>query len=178
MNAEACTQLPSNATPCSRVRTASTIWLTGPEEPTPSARSVAIAPATAGVAIDVPLMYCIVPPSGDGQAVPPAPVITDEQIDWPAAITSTWGPSFENAVVPPVWSSTAPTAIAVEMHAGDDTPVPHPSLPAAIAVAMPTDRNWSMYGFSGSSSHAPAWNTLSPRLMFTDARPVNVARLL
>ena len=133
-----------------------------------------MAPATAGVAIDVPLMYCIVPPFGDEHAVPPAPVITDEQIDWPAAITSTWGPAFENGVESPFWSSTAPTAIAVEMHAGDDTPFPHPSFPAAITVAMPTDRSWSMYGFNGSSSHAPEWKTLSPRLRLTEARPVKV----
>jgi len=42
----------------------------------------------------------------------------------------------------------APTLIADEMHAGADTRFEFPSLPAAMTVAIPTDRSVSMAVFS------------------------------
>jgi hypothetical protein len=72
----------------------------------------------------------------------------------------------------------APTAIAVEIHAGADTPVDLLSFPAAITIDIPTPASRSTRGFRGSESQEPVWREPSPRLRFTDESPGKVALLL
>jgi hypothetical protein len=62
----------------------------------------------------------------------------------------------------------APTLIAEDMHPGELSAFLIPSLPAAIVVAMPTDRRLSMMNFSGSESQAEV-NRPPPRLRFAAA---------
>ena len=47
---------------------------------------------------------------------------------------------------------TAPTLTAEEMHPGELSAFVNPSLPAAMAVAIPTDRRLSIMVFVGSPS--------------------------
>jgi hypothetical protein len=62
----------------------------------------------------------------------------------------------------------APTLIAVEMHAGAERALVAPLLPAAMIVAMPALRKFSMAALRESESHVVV-KVLPPRLMFTEA---------
>src|SRR4051794_20164731 len=114
------------------------------------------APATCGVAIEVPLKTAKPPPG------------TDELIEDPGAHRSSSVPEFENEDTVSVFV-VEPTVIAVEMQPGVETPVEAPSLPAAIAVAMPADRRLSIAAFRLSASQAVFVGVPPPRLMFTEA---------
>jgi hypothetical protein len=62
-----------------------------------------------------------------------------------------------------------PTLIAVEMQPGPLMPFLYESLPAAMTVAIPTERRLSMAGLRGSESQDVVLRTPSPRLMLTEA---------
>src|SRR4051812_14410719 len=118
-------------------------------------RRTAKAPATWGVAIDVPLKLANPPPG------------TDEVMLEPGAQRSSTLPEFEKVEI---WSALVvePTVTAVLMHPGEVTPAPDPLFPAAIAVGVPAESRLSIAGLSGLLSHAPPGEP-PPRLMFTEA---------
>ncbi len=92
---------------------------------------IANAPATCGVAIEVPLKLAKSPPG------------TDELIDVPGANTSMSSETFEKTATKSL-SSTAPTLMAVEIQAGQEMALVKPPLPEAITVAMPAALRLSM----------------------------------
>ena len=97
------------------------------------------APATCGVAIEVPLRTANALPG------------TDELIADPGASSSTSGDEFENDEMTSDLS-VEPTVIADEMQAGKLTALVKPLLPDAIATAMPFERSVSMIGLRASVS--------------------------
>src|SRR5262245_18694079 len=101
-------------------------------------RSTAKAPATWGLAIEVPLEPVYVSPT------------VEEKIARPGASRSSGAPKFEIDATTSYCGSAgllvADTPIALEMQAGDEIPVEAPSLPAAATEAMPRVRSASMVG--------------------------------
>ena len=91
---------------------------------------------------------------------------TDESMPTPGAKRSTCADEFENPATVSV-SSVAPTVIAVEMQPGALTALPNPSLPEAIAVAVPAESRLSTAALRASVSQALV-NVPPPMLMFTD----------
>src|SRR5439155_25476635 len=122
-----------NPVDCSALRS----WLTVPVGT--ACFSTAQAPVTCGVAIDVPL------------ATPKPPPVTDDWIELPGANSDMNGATLENDEIASDFV-VDPTLIADEMQPGASSVVDDPSLPAAMTVAMPTERRLSMLGFSGSLS--------------------------
>ena len=99
------------------------------------------APATCGVAIDVP----------DRKSNEVALFVTDELMLDPGASRSTISALFENDDT--VFCLVVePTVTAVEIQLGAPTAFVKPLLPDAITVAMLNDASWSMIGFSGFES--------------------------
>jgi hypothetical protein len=102
--------------------------------------STAQAPATCGVAIDVPEKVWKLPPG------------TEELIHRPGASrfkkeALLEKPDTTSTVVPRLPSSVEPTLIALEIQAGYEIPFVLPSFPDAITVAMPSERRLSMAAF-------------------------------
>ena len=117
------------------------------------------APATCGVAIDVPLAPTKPPPG------------VDEVIELPGASSLRNGATFVNDDMTSDFV-VDPTLMAVEMQPGDDIAFGKPSLPDATTVAIPTERNWSIAALVDPlfASHTDSLvNDPPPRLMFTDA---------
>jgi hypothetical protein len=73
--------------------------------------------------------------------------------------------------------TVAPTATAVEMHAGELIWVVESSLPEAMAANTPAARRLSIAGFCGALSQVPE-NRPPPKLMLTDATTVPPPRLM
>ena len=118
-------------------------------------RSSATAPATCGVAIEVPLKTANRLPG------------TDDVILLPGASRSRMPAWLEK---PEIRSSLVelPTAIAEEMQPGAPMKPSKPSLPLAITVAMPAARRLSITSLRRSLSQWPL-NAPPPRLMLTAA---------
>jgi hypothetical protein len=123
---------------------------------------IAMAPATWGVAMEVPLLASY-PPPGTDEFMPfasPSP---------PGARTLSMRPEFEKSETSSA-SVVEPTAIAVDMHAGAATAFLYPSLPEATTVAMPSEYRFSMAALSAGNSESQASvYSPPPRLMFTAA---------
>ena len=77
------------------------------------------------------------------------------------------GATFENEATTSVLL-VAPTLIADEMQPGALSAFTHPLFPAAMTVAIPTERRLSMIRFVGSVSHG-AVHDPPPRLRLADA---------
>src|SRR5262245_249978 len=119
------------------------------------------APATCGVAIEVPLKFANPPPG------------MEELIETPGASRFKNGALLEkkaitSAPVPPLPSPTAPTLIAEEMQAGELMAFEKPLFPEAITVAIPAERKLSIMPLSGSLSQLVI-DTPPPRLRLTEA---------
>ena len=123
-------------------------------------RIAAIAPATCGVAIDVPLKNAKV------EALCGTATIEDWMLD-PGAITLVVLDMLEKEEMTSDLSDDA-TESAEEMHPGEPIAEVKPLLPAAMAVNTPALRNASSAGFCDSLSQAPA-KLPPPRLMLTEA---------
>src|SRR4030095_11189129 len=123
--------------------------------------STAHVPATWGVAIEVPAMLANKSPG------------IEERIQRQGASSERNEALLEkletaSATVPSDPSSVEPTLIAVEMQPGALRALVKPSFPAAITVAIPTERRLSMATLRGSLSQLEK-NCPPPRLMLTEA---------
>ena len=103
---------------------------------------MANAPATCGVAIDVPFHVAYVL------------VGMDDVMDTPGASRSSCGPLLEKLATASA-SVVAPTVTPVDTQAGNDTAFVVNSLPEAITVAMPDERSWSIVVLIGWVSQKP-----------------------
>ena len=105
--------------------------------------STAIAPATCGVAIEVPFQVAVPVPG------------TDEVMLLPGACSVSAADSLEKLEMASL-SSVEPTLTAVEMQPGEEMPSEEPLLPAAMTVAMPTARSLSMAALMAASAASQA----------------------
>src|SRR5437016_12091537 len=101
-------------------------------------------------------------------AMPKPPPVTDDVIDSPGAKRDIRDDTLENDETTSDFV-VEPTLIAEDTHPGADMLFVLPPLPAAIAVAMPTERRLSMIAFVGSESHDVVYNVLPPRLRLAAA---------
>ena len=115
------------------------------------------APATCGVAIEVPLKVVNAPPG------------VDESMSVPGAKRSRSCDTFEKNATESI-SSTAPTLTAVEIQAGQEIALLQASLPDAATVAIPAAFRLSMTARNcGSSASQALSKAPAPRLKFTEA---------
>jgi hypothetical protein len=139
-------------------------------------RRIAKAPATCGVAIDVPAKL----------ANPVASVVvgTEDRIHWPGASNDMneamlLNEDTRSRVAAEEPSPVEPTLIAPGAQAGDEMASVKPSLPVAMTVAIPAVFSWAI-GVTIELDVHGAVNSSPPRLMLTDAMvlPGNALRWL
>src|SRR5215475_9499083 len=131
-------------------------------------RIAATAPATCGVAIEVPLKNAYV-------LVLCGTVAIEDRMLVPGATRSTTDDMLENDEIASLLVDDA-TVVAVEMHPGAPTAAVRLSLPAAMAVRTPAFLRLSIEGLRESPSHVPLTGAL-PRLILADASLVPPGRL-
>lgn len=120
---------------------------------------MAQAPATCGVAMDVPERLSNPPPG------------TEETMPWPGANRDRKAAEFENAEIASAFV-VDPTLTAVEMQPGALMALVNPSFPDAITVAIRAERRLSIAAFIPAFARSQAaWlvNPPPPKLILTEA---------